>query len=115
MSDAPGMIALKILVYLENNTYACFIPSHFQSNQHFFITQDYHDPSQQPKNLVKLAWCVPASCTPQDLEDSLNRYLEEADTDLSGENVTYSANVPAIACQTGEERQIMDKVDVGFW
>lgn len=77
--------------------------------------QEYNDPSQQQKNLVRLAWCVPASCTPADLEKALNRYLEEAETSLSGENVTYSASIPSVACQTGEERQILDNVDIGFW
>ncbi|KAJ8954785.1 hypothetical protein NQ318_014896, partial [Aromia moschata] len=40
---------------------------------------DHKDPSQQPENVVLMGWCVPASCTPNDLQNYLDNYLESVD------------------------------------
>lgn len=63
---------------------------------------------------MKVAWCVPASCSPSDLEQSLSRYLKTLNTSLSDKGVTYSAQILESECQTNEARKF-DTLDIAFW
>ncbi|CAH0550692.1 unnamed protein product [Brassicogethes aeneus] len=75
---------------------------------------DSKDPSQQPKNFVFLAWCVPASCTPTDLQNHLNNYYETVDFPMRHENVTYKASLGELSCQNELENQYYDYADISF-
>ncbi|KAJ8925875.1 hypothetical protein NQ315_009727 [Exocentrus adspersus] len=75
---------------------------------------DKHDPSQQPENVVLLGWCVPASCTPKDLQNYLNKYLDKVDFPLKKKNVTYSSYIDENSCQREDEKSRYDHVDVAF-
>ncbi|CAG9820973.1 unnamed protein product [Phaedon cochleariae] len=75
---------------------------------------DKKDPSQQPENVVLMGWCVPASCSPANLQNSLNKYFEEMDFPLKNENVTYSSVVDASSCQKEDEYKEFDQADISF-
>lgn len=81
----------------------------------FIFVQDKKDPSQQPENVALLGWCVPASCTPSDLQNYLNRYLDKIDFPLKKKNVTYVSHVDESTCQRQEEKSDFDHVDISFW
>ncbi|KAJ8979722.1 hypothetical protein NQ317_015546 [Molorchus minor] len=76
--------------------------------------QDNKDPSQQPENVVLMGWCVPASCTPYDLQNYLDQYLEEVDFPLKKKNVTFTSHVEENSCQKENEQKHFDHVDISF-
>lgn len=77
--------------------------------------QETRDRSKQERHYIRAAWCVPASCTPQNLEAALKNHLQENATALVAENVTYSVSVTSDWCQSKEDERKFDKVDIGFW
>lgn len=81
----------------------------------FIWLQETKDKTQQTRHVIQAGWCIPASCTPQDLEKSLNKYLNIVEHPLLNENVTYSASISKEACQTDIGRRHMDGADIGFW
>ncbi|XP_050305781.1 nose resistant to fluoxetine protein 6-like [Anthonomus grandis grandis] len=74
----------------------------------------YSDRSKQPRDTINLGWCVPASCTIQDLDKSLNEYLSSVETPLDKKNVTYTASIRKEFCQRASEKQHYNAVDYSF-
>ncbi|XP_044746794.1 nose resistant to fluoxetine protein 6-like [Coccinella septempunctata] len=74
----------------------------------------YKDKTQQSRNVINLGWCVPSSCSPDDLEGSLNIYLENETTLLSDQNVTYSAKINNLFCQSESDLIYFDGLDISF-
>lgn len=62
-----------------------------------------------------MGWCIPASCSPNDAQNSLNNYLQRYDHPLKKENVSFSATVPQILCQSSNKVPELDLVDISFW
>lgn len=75
---------------------------------------EHRDPSREQKNFVKVAWCVPASCSPNDLEESLDLYLKATGGATLVEDVEFSATVAAEECQVNES-PTLDQTDWCFW
>ncbi|KAJ8954784.1 hypothetical protein NQ318_014895 [Aromia moschata] len=75
----------------------------------------YNDVSQQSRNVIKMGWCVPASCSILDLEEYLNNYLNKTDNFIRhNNNVTYTAQFSSDLCQNAVEAQYFDNVDISF-
>lgn len=72
------------------------------------------DRSREPKNYIKAAWCVPASCSVTDLEEALTVHFKNVKTSLSSLGITYSATVSEKECQINEPWNL-DSLDVAFW
>ncbi|XP_023309731.1 nose resistant to fluoxetine protein 6-like [Anoplophora glabripennis] len=72
---------------------------------------NYKDISKQPRNIAKLGWCIPASCSPSELEKYLNENLNHS---LGEGNVTYSSRVLKDLCRTSNEGRSLDSVDLAF-
>lgn len=80
----------------------------------FVYFQVKHDPSQQPLNTVLMGWCVPASCSPIQLQNYLNNYLANIEFSLKQQNVSYTATITDNLCQKEGEYKHMDQADVSF-
>lgn len=80
----------------------------------FLFFQVKHDPSQQPLNTVLMGWCVPASCSPSELQNYLNNYFTSIDFSLKEQNVSYIATISDNLCQKEGEYKHMDQTDVSF-
>lgn len=74
----------------------------------------YEDETKAPRNVVRMGWCIPASCSPNDAQNSLNNYLQRYDHPLKKENVSFSATVPQILCQSSNKVPELDLVDISF-
>ncbi|CAG9830114.1 unnamed protein product, partial [Diabrotica balteata] len=74
----------------------------------------YDDKSQQTRNVIKVGWCVPSSCSTRDLEENLNEYLLNVDNKLQHQNVTYNAKFMEVLCHTKAESQYFDVADICF-
>ncbi|XP_072379672.1 nose resistant to fluoxetine protein 6-like [Diabrotica undecimpunctata] len=74
----------------------------------------YQDETKFPRNIAKMGWCFPASCSPDDAKQSLEGYLKDVDYSLKKENITFSAQVPSILCQRSDKQLKMDLVDLVF-
>lgn len=81
----------------------------------FIIFQHSGDISQASRDSANIGWCVPASCSPQDLQDVLNDHLENSNTFLTKHNVTYSAMVLENMCQRQGEHKTFEWIDGIFW
>lgn len=57
---------------------------------------------------------MPASCTLQDLEVSLNDYLNNVETPLNKKNITYTTSIRKEFCQKASEKQNYNSVDYSF-
>lgn len=75
---------------------------------------DKKDPSQQPKNVVLMGWCMPASCTAEGLQRYLNQYLDNIDFPLKDLNVTYSSHIDESSCQKQDDNKDFDQVEISF-
>ncbi|XP_060529431.1 nose resistant to fluoxetine protein 6-like isoform X2 [Cylas formicarius] len=75
---------------------------------------DHKDPSQQPENSVLVGWCIPATCSASDLRDHLNKYLDEVKSPFKERNVTYVSHIDEKSCQTKDEIQYLDHIDISF-
>ncbi|KAJ8954783.1 hypothetical protein NQ318_014894 [Aromia moschata] len=79
----------------------------------FFLMQvRYNDTSKQARNVVKLGWCIPASCTPFAAEKYLNEYFSRLNYSLRKENITYSAEIPQILCTSSNGQSGLDGWDI---
>ncbi|XP_050500943.1 nose resistant to fluoxetine protein 6-like [Diabrotica virgifera virgifera] len=76
--------------------------------------EDHKDPSQQPKNVVLMGWCMPSSCTPYDLKTYLNSYFNTMDFSLRSHNVSYSSFIEDKNCQREDEYNDLDQTDISF-
>ncbi|KAJ8934527.1 hypothetical protein NQ314_013291, partial [Rhamnusium bicolor] len=74
----------------------------------------YDDASQQSRNVIKIGWCIPASCSILNLEEYLNDYLNKVDNSIKHKNITYTSKFSEEFCQTVIESQYFDKVDISF-
>ncbi|XP_066262600.1 nose resistant to fluoxetine protein 6-like [Euwallacea similis] len=74
----------------------------------------YKDITKQPRDTVNLGWCVPASCTLQELQSSLNKYVQNADTPLKNKNVTFTANIEKEFCSRKSDKQFYTPADYSF-
>ncbi|KAJ8979723.1 hypothetical protein NQ317_015547 [Molorchus minor] len=74
----------------------------------------YKDKSQQPRNVIKVGWCVPASCSVLNLEEYLNNYLNRTENVIRHNNVTYTAQFSELFCQNAVEVQSFDNADISF-
>ncbi|XP_050499016.1 nose resistant to fluoxetine protein 6-like isoform X1 [Diabrotica virgifera virgifera] len=74
----------------------------------------YDDQSQQSRNVIKVGWCVPSSCSTRDLEENLNEYLLNVDNKFQHQNVTYNAKFMEVLCHTKAESQYFDVADICF-
>ncbi|KAF7280195.1 hypothetical protein GWI33_006300 [Rhynchophorus ferrugineus] len=75
---------------------------------------DKNDPAQQAENVALLGWCIPASCTAEDLQEYLNEYLSTVDSQLRTENVSYIASIGGNACQAQNDNRTLDQIDISF-
>lgn len=80
----------------------------------YSLLQVKEDPSQQAENTVIMGWCVPAACRSEELQDYLNKYLDEINFHLKIENITYTAAIPENFCQKEGEYNEMDHTDISF-
>ncbi|XP_074042229.1 nose resistant to fluoxetine protein 6 isoform X3 [Leptinotarsa decemlineata] len=74
----------------------------------------YSDVSQQPRNSVKVGWCIPSSCTIHDLKNNLNDYLANVVNRFKTHNITYTVNFLDMFCHTAGENHYFDKADISF-
>lgn len=72
------------------------------------------DRSREPKNYIRAAWCVPASCTVTDLNQTLTVHLKNANTSLSSQGFVYTATLSENDCQINQS-WTMDLMDITFW
>lgn len=62
-----------------------------------------------------MGWCVPASCTPINIEKYANDYFTKIDHPLKKENVTFTAKILPVLCTSSNSQRGMDGVDISFW
>lgn len=62
-----------------------------------------------------MAWCIPAACTSQDLENIMTNYITNKEPSLKKFNVTFNVDVPAISCHSQEENINITAADILFW
>ncbi|XP_044263796.1 nose resistant to fluoxetine protein 6-like [Tribolium madens] len=74
----------------------------------------YKDKSQQPRNIIQVGWCIPASCSPEESEKFLNSYINDIDLPLLQNNVTYNAHISEITCHTKLENSRFLPADYCF-
>ncbi|KAJ8925873.1 hypothetical protein NQ315_009725, partial [Exocentrus adspersus] len=74
----------------------------------------YPDVSQQSRNVVKMGRCIPASCTPLEIEKFTNDHLNKTENILKKHNVTYTAQVPQILCTSSNDVRSIDGASVTF-
>lgn len=70
--------------------------------------------SREPKNYIKAAWCLPASCSLMDLNETLTVHLKNTNTSLSSQGVVYTATLSEKDCQTYQP-WATDLIDITFW
>ncbi|KAJ3637878.1 hypothetical protein MTP99_001299 [Tenebrio molitor] len=75
----------------------------------------YKDVSQQARNVIQVGWCIPASCSTQDLETFLRSYVNELDLPLKQDNVTYDTRVSELTCHTKRDKESFTAADISFW
>lgn len=78
------------------------------------MLQRYRDKTKQPRDTVHLGWCTPAACSIPDLELSLNKYLQSADTPLKNKNISYSASVRKEFCARESDKENYTTADYSF-
>lgn len=82
----------------------------------FCVTlQNTYDISQVPRDTANIGWCVPASCTTNDLEMTLNDHLNSSQNILTQHNVTFQGKVHSSFCQKQGEGKTFDMLDGSFW
>ncbi|XP_022913044.1 nose resistant to fluoxetine protein 6-like [Onthophagus taurus] len=72
------------------------------------------DISQATRDTIRLGWCVPASCSVDELEMSLNEHLKSTEFYLREKNISYYGVVPEILCQTPDGGKPFDGNDIFF-
>ncbi|KRT86199.1 hypothetical protein AMK59_1672, partial [Oryctes borbonicus] len=73
-----------------------------------------HDVSQVERDTAYVGWCVPASCTLDDLEIALNEGLNNSKSFLQQHNVSYTGKIHEKFCQKQDERKTFDMLDGAF-
>ena len=78
------------------------------------LLQPTRDISQQARNVQRIGWCVPESCSPVLLEEYLNDYTTNVSFPLH-ENITYDVEVPEKWCQQKDDQKAFSAPDIIFW
>ncbi|XP_018579670.1 nose resistant to fluoxetine protein 6-like [Anoplophora glabripennis] len=74
----------------------------------------FDDVTQQSRNVVKMGWCLPASCTPSNIEIYTNDYFSKIDHPLKEENVTFTIKISSKACTSSNSQRGFDGLDISF-
>ncbi|XP_019870876.2 nose resistant to fluoxetine protein 6 [Aethina tumida] len=74
----------------------------------------YDDISQQSRNVIKIGWCIPASCTTDQLQTYLNKYFQRKDFRMKQLNVSYEAQFSEEWCQRSTENDYFSGGDIAF-
>lgn len=72
------------------------------------------DNSKQVRDEIHFGWCVPASCTPSDLENSLQHHLADVEHPFQEINISYYGKVSPQLCQTESDQNNYGAVDILF-
>ncbi|KAK9888344.1 hypothetical protein WA026_000598 [Henosepilachna vigintioctopunctata] len=75
----------------------------------------YPDETQLSRNIIKMGWCVPASCMISDLEETLHNHFSHEVTMLSQFNVTYTVKIDEKMCRAQSESTHYDSLDISFY
>ncbi|CAH0550691.1 unnamed protein product [Brassicogethes aeneus] len=74
----------------------------------------FDDISQQSRNVLKMGWCIPASCSTEELQEYLNEYFKTQYFPMKEHNVSYEAQFSPEWCQSAEENEYFSGGDIVF-
>lgn len=65
--------------------------------------------------MIKAGWCIPASCTPEDLANELAIHFDSEKLPFEEEGVSYVYDISNDSCQTPGKEMKFDAATTGFW
>ncbi|KAG8230515.1 hypothetical protein J437_LFUL010035 [Ladona fulva] len=75
--------------------------------------QNAGDPTKARRDVLHWAICIPASCSPAEVEDAMQKAAERVRQTYK-KSLKINVKVPRHLCQTDREEEVMSPVDIAF-